>query len=62
MITDNISIILGVLLASFSISFGLGSRKMMQHLLHSYYLKKIISIGTHILLIDEKIEGKNHCN
>lgn len=45
LITNNLSIILGAILASFTIAFGLGSRDVIQRLLFGYYTRKNIQEG-----------------
>jgi len=57
LITNNISIILGVTFASIALSFGLGSKDIVREILYSYYLRKNIQIGDKIRIDDEKVEG-----
>lgn len=45
LITSNLSIILGAILASFTIAFGLGSRDVIKRLLFGYYTRKNIQEG-----------------
>ncbi|QNM85565.1 small-conductance mechanosensitive channel [Polaribacter pectinis] len=52
LITNNLSIILGAILASFTIAFGLGSRDVIKRLLFGYYSRKNIQVGQTI-----KVEG-----
>ncbi|MFK8060058.1 MAG: small-conductance mechanosensitive channel [Polaribacter sp.] len=55
LITNNLSIILGAILASFTIAFGLGSRDVIQRLLFGYYSKKNLQLGDKVIIND--IEG-----
>ena len=48
LITSNLSIILGAILASFTIAFGLGSRDVIKRLLFGYYTRKNIQEGDKI--------------
>ncbi|RCS28258.1 small-conductance mechanosensitive channel [Polaribacter sp. WD7] len=48
LITNNLSIILGAILASFTIAFGLGSRDVIKRLLFGYYSRKNIQQGDKI--------------
>lgn len=48
LITNNLSIVLGAILASFTIAFGLGSRDVIQRLLFGYYTRKNIQEGDKI--------------
>ncbi|WLD23605.1 hypothetical protein NU10_12985 [Flavobacterium dauae] len=57
LITNNISIILGVTFAAIALSFGLGSKDIVREILYSYYLRKNIQIGDKIRINDEKVEG-----
>lgn len=53
-ITNNIIIILGAVLASFTIAFGLGARDIMQRLLFGFYSKRNFEIGQYIVTKDVK--------
>lgn len=55
LITNNLSIILGAILASFTIAFGLGSGDVIKRLLFGYYSRKNLQIGQTIKV--EGIEG-----
>ena len=55
LITNNITIILGAILASFTIAFGLGSKDVINRLLFGYYSRKNLQIGNTIVL--EGIKG-----
>src|SRR5690606_7866472 len=57
LITNNISIILGVIFASIALSFGLGSKDIVKEILYSYYLRKNIQIGDKIRIESEGIFG-----
>jgi len=52
LITNNISIILGVIFASIALSFGLGSKDIVKEILYSYYIRKSVSIGDKIRIED----------
>ena len=45
LITNNLSIILGAILASFTIAFGLGSKDVINRLLFGYYSRKNLEVG-----------------
>src|SRR5690606_13130995 len=53
-ITNNINLILGAVMASFAISFGLGARDVVFRLLLGFYTKRNYNIGQKII-IDEKV-------
>ncbi|WP_341221558.1 mechanosensitive ion channel family protein [Polaribacter atrinae] len=55
LITSNLSIILGAILASFTIAFGLGSRDVIKRLLFGYYTRKNIQSGDKVIV--NGIEG-----
>lgn len=55
LITNNLSIILGAILASFTIAFGLGSRDVIQRLLFGYYTRKNLQQGDKVII--NGIEG-----
>lgn len=55
LITSNLSIILGAILASFTIAFGLGSRDVIKRLLFGYYTRKNIQEGDKVIV--NGIEG-----
>lgn len=57
LITNNISIILGVVFASMALSFGLGSKDIVKEILYSYYLRKNIQIGDKIRIKSEDVVG-----
>ena len=57
LITDNISIILGVVFFSIALSFGLGSKDIVKEILYSYYLRKSVQVGDKIRIEDGKVEG-----
>ena len=54
LITNNLSIILGAILASFTIAFGLGSKDVINRLLFGYYSRKNLEVGTTIKIADVK--------
>ncbi len=54
-ITSNITLILGSVLVSFTIAFGLGARDVITRLLFGFYSRKNFEIGQHIKT--KKIEG-----
>lgn len=54
-ITSNLTLILGSVLISFTIAFGLGSRDIVTRLLFGFYSKKNFQIGQHIKT--KKVEG-----
>jgi hypothetical protein len=54
-ITSNITLILGSILVSFTIAFGLGARDVITRLLFGFYSRKNFEIGQHIKT--KKIEG-----
>lgn len=54
-ISKNIILILGAILVSFTIAFGLGARDVVQRLLFGFYSKRNFEIGQHIK--GEGIEG-----
>lgn len=56
-ITNNISIILGVIFASIALSFGLGSKDIVKEILYSYYLRKSVEVGNKILIEADDVEG-----
>lgn len=53
-ITNNLILILGAVLASLALSFGLGARDIIFRLLLGFYTKRNLSIGQKII-IDEKV-------
>jgi len=55
MITSNLTMIVGAMLAAFTIAFGLGSRDVILRLLFGFYTRKNIGIGQEIEL--GKIKG-----
>ena len=55
LITNNLSIILGAILASFTIAFGLGSGDVIKRLLFGYYTRKNIQEGDTIIV--KGVEG-----
>src|SRR5690606_8253060 len=57
LITNNISIILGVVFASMALSFGLGSKDIVKEILYSYYMRKNIQIGDKIRIESEDVVG-----
>ncbi len=57
LITNNISIILGVIFASMALSFGLGSKDIVKEILYSYYLRKSVQIGDKIRIEAGNVEG-----
>lgn len=57
LITNNISIILGVIFASMALSFGLGSKDIVKEILYSYYLRKSVQIGDKIKVEAGNVEG-----
>jgi len=50
LITSNLSIILGAILASFTIAFGLGSSDVLKRLLFGFYTRKNINIGDKVVI------------
>ena len=54
-ITSNLTLILGSVLVSFTIAFGLGSRDVVLRLLFSFYSRRIFKIGQHVKT--KNIEG-----
>ena len=50
LITSNLSIILGAILASFTIAFGLGSRDVITRLLFGYYTRKNLKEGDKVII------------
>ena len=57
LVTDNISIILGVIFASIALSFGLGSKDIVKEILYSYYLRKSIEIGDKVRIDRDDVTG-----
>lgn len=57
LITNNISIILGVVFASMALSFGLGSKDIVKEILYSYYLRKSIEVGEKVRIETGNVEG-----
>ena len=55
LITSNLSIILGAILASFTIAFGLGSRDVITRLLFGYYTRKNLKEGDKVII--NRLEG-----
>lgn len=55
MITSNLTMIVGAMLASFTIAFGLGSRDVILRLLFGFYTRKNIAIGQSVEI--GKIKG-----
>jgi hypothetical protein len=53
-ITNNLFLIIGSILASFTIAFGLGSRDIIFRLLLGYYSKRNFRIGQNILIDGNK--------
>ena len=56
LITNNLSIILGLIVASISLSFALGSKDIVTEVLYSYYLKKSIQVGD-VIKIEDDVSG-----
>jgi len=54
-ITSNLTLILGSILLSFTIAFGLGARDIVMRLLFGFYSRKNFAIGQHIKT--KKVEG-----
>jgi len=54
-ITNNLTLILGSVLVSFTIAFGLGARDIIARLLFGFYSRKNFEIGQHIKT--KKVEG-----
>lgn len=54
-ITSNLTIILGSVLLSFAIAFGLGAKEIIARLLFGFYSRKNFEVGQHIKL--NKVEG-----
>lgn len=57
LITNNISIILGVVFASIALSFGLGSKDIVKEILYGYYIRKSVKVGDRIRLDVDNVEG-----
>src|SRR5690554_7824335 len=57
LVTNNISIIFGVIFASVALSFGLGSKDIVKEILYSYYLRKSVQVGDKIKIEDDNVEG-----
>ena len=57
LLTNNISIILGVVFISIALSFGLGSKDIVKEILYSYYLRKSLQIGDKIVIEAGNVEG-----
>jgi len=55
LITSNLSIILGAILASFTIAFGFGARDVIKRLLFGFYTRKNIKEGDKVIVND--LEG-----
>ena len=53
-ITNNLFLILGAILASFTIAFGFGSRDIVYRLLLGFYSKRNFSVGQKIVLDDKE--------
>ena len=53
-ITNNISIILGSVLFSFALAFGLGSKELLQNMLSSLYSKRSIEIGDKVKIGEDE--------
>lgn len=49
-ITNNISIIIGALLLTVALSIGLGSKELVTKLLYSFYTRKNLEIGQHVII------------
>lgn len=63
-ITNNLALVLGSFLLSFSISFGFGSKDVIQKLLYAFYSKRNFEIGQNIEIDDivgEIIDIDNIC-
>lgn len=54
-ITSNLTLILGSVLISFTIAFGIGARDIVTRLLFGFYSRKNFQVGQHIKT--EKVEG-----
>src|SRR5690606_24384036 len=57
LITNNISIILGVIFASVALAFGLGSKDIVREILYSYYLRKSVQVGDKVKIDADNVEG-----
>ncbi|MDV7187037.1 mechanosensitive ion channel [Lutibacter sp. TH_r2] len=55
MITDNLTLILGSVLISFTIAFGLGARDVVLRLLFGFYSRRNFEVGQHVKT--KKFEG-----
>lgn len=53
-ITNNLFLILGAILASFTIAFGFGSRDIVYRLLLGFYSKRNFSVGQRIVIDDKE--------
>jgi len=49
-ITNNISIIIGALLFTVALSLGLGSKDLVTKLLYSFYTRKNLEVGQHVII------------
>ncbi len=49
-ITNNISIIIGALLLTVALSLGLGAKDLVTKLLYSFYTRKNLEIGQHVII------------
>ncbi|WP_313386429.1 mechanosensitive ion channel family protein [Chishuiella sp.] len=56
LITNNLSLIIGAILLTISIAFGLGSKDIIYRILLSFYANKNFEVGQKII-IDDEIEG-----
>lgn len=57
MITNNITLIFGALLAALALGFGLGSREVLGDLLRAFYTRKTYVAGDKISIPEKGIEG-----
>lgn len=57
LVTNNISIIFGIIFLSVALSFGLGSKDIVKEILYSYYLRKSVQVGDKIKIEDDNVEG-----
>ncbi len=57
-ITKNIILLVGAILVSFTIAFGLGARDVVQRLLFGFYSKRNFQVGQHTIkeFVNQKIE------
>ena len=57
LITNNLTLVLGAFLATFTLAFGLGSREIITDLLKTFYVRKIYEIGQKIKFKNNKMKN-----